>query len=162
MHRTHLQPKHYCHLLSNADEAFLTKSATIAHPPLMLSGVGLFVNAPVSSVRQVLPFQWRRWCCESSDGMVFKTSLSYDVQSFDLMRLNLQRLEEARIALFSKWSSAVLAWNREETRAGYQWPSVTFYTQLLVRRHSVLTPEPALKQPSVFKGKKWRHSEPFD
>ena len=41
-------------------------------------------------------------------------------------------MEEARIALFSKWSSAVLAWNREETGSGYQRPSSTFYTQVLV------------------------------
>ena len=47
-------------------------------------------------------------------------------------QLNLQRLEEARIALFSRWSSATLAWNREETGSGFQPPSATFYTQLLV------------------------------
>ena len=45
----------------------------------------------------------------------------------------MQRLEEARIALFSRWSSATLAWNREETRNGLQPPSVGFYTELLVR-----------------------------
>lgn len=44
----------------------------------------------------------------------------------------MQRLEEAKIAMFSKWSSGQLAWNREETAKGLTPPSEQFYVQVLV------------------------------
>lgn len=52
----------------------------------------------------------------------------------------LQRLEEARIALFSKWSSAALAWNREETASGLLPPSPAFYAHVLVSCVACLVP----------------------
>lgn len=43
-----------------------------------------------------------------------------------------RRQEEARAAMFSHWSSAAYAWNKEETGGGVQPPSPDFWTSLLV------------------------------
>ena len=85
---------------------------------------------------------------ESSYSKENSPHVSYQMNAFNgvlisliraSMRLYvLKRLEEARVSLFSQWTSAVLAWNREETHS-LQPPTTAFWNNLLVRFHTSWT-----------------------
>lgn len=100
-----------------------------AQTPLAVHSLAGIQGSPDVSVSTAQAFLSRYSALLENGGKDPSTPAGREVQERVLVR----RQEEARVALFSDWSSALYAWNKEETGVGLTPPSTTFWKQVLVR-----------------------------